>query len=348
MPIKPLPIPRLSVREEAGLFFLTDEQLARTAGIRIAFSGRVGGVSEGAYASLNLGAHVQDDGHAVRENRLRLMRVLGAQDMPLVVPNQVHGTALVKIACGDADAVEEARRKAQVGADGLLVGVPNVAALLCFADCVPVIVASPTGRFAVVHAGWRGAVAHIAAKAVFALAAQDAGLEVDAAYEDALCAAFCAEVASAEKAAEGSGAGGGDGDSMVEGSHAASRANAGISAVSALSALLLQLREAASEYNVYLGPCIHTECFECGMEVCERFEQAFGAQVVSQPRRVDLPGAVALDVQRAGVDPLRICDAQACTACDTQHWFSYRASGGVCGRHGALAFSKNEVRFCGN
>lgn len=344
MPIKPLPIPRLSVREEAGLFFLTDEQLARAAGIRVVFSGRIGGVSEGAYASLNLGAHVQDDERAVRENRLRLMRVLGAQDMPLVVPNQVHGTALVKIACGDADAVEEARRKAQVGADGLLVGVPNVAALLCFADCVPVIVASPTGRFAVAHAGWRGAVAHIAAKAVFALAAQDAGLEVDAAYEDALCAAFFAEGAGAEKVTGGSGAGGG----ATENSHVASRENAGISAVSALSALLLQLREAASEYNVYLGPCIHAECFECGTEVCERFERAFGAQVVPQPRRVDLLGAVALDVRRAGVDPSRICDVQACTACDTQHWFSYRASGGVCGRHGALAFSKNEVGFCGN
>ena len=56
----------------------------------------------------------------------------------------------------------------------MAVDVPGVTALLCFADCTPVIVASPTGAFAVAHAGWRGVLAGIPAKAVSAVAALDA------------------------------------------------------------------------------------------------------------------------------------------------------------------------------
>ena len=123
------------------------------------------------YATLNLGGHVQDAVDAVQENRRRLLAALGAEGMPLVVPNQVHGTRIVAI--DDASDIEDACAAAAEGADGLLVGVPDVAALLCFADCVPVVAVSPTGRFAVVHAGWRGAVAHIAYQAVRALALRD-------------------------------------------------------------------------------------------------------------------------------------------------------------------------------
>ena len=296
-----LPIPRLSEQEGAGVFFLTDDALAQAVGVRIAFSGRAGGVSEGAYSSLNVGGHVGDAAQAVQENRRRLAEALGAGGLPLVVPKQVHGTALVDVRAADACAVEAAQRAAGEGADGIVVSAPGVAALLCFADCVPVVMASPTGRFAVVHAGWRGAVAHIAAKAVRALAA----LDVQA---------------------------GGDGEGAAG---AAWPADA-------------LLRETASAFNVYIGPCIHAECFACGPDVCAQFERAFGGEAVPEAGRVDLPRAVALDVEAAGVDARRVCDAGACTACDAGHWFSYRASGGVCGRHGALAFATDGVRTHGN
>jgi copper oxidase (laccase) domain-containing protein len=45
-----------------------------------------------------------------------------------------------------------------------------------------------------------------------------------------------------------------------------------------------------------------------------------------------------LDAQlvKAGVDRARIADVDRCTVCDNANWFSYRAQGGVCGRHSAL------------
>jgi YfiH family protein len=220
---------------------------------------------------------VGDDPAAVARNRELLLEALGAGEAALVVPSQVHGDEIVEVASAEPGAVEAARARALEGADGLLVDVPQVAALLCFADCVPVVLASPTGRFAVVHAGWRGAVAGIAGKAVRLLAARDA-------------------------------------------------AELGIAPSSAAAAL-----------NAYLGPHIHAECFETGAEVRARFVDRYGADVAPDGRHVDLARALACDLGGAGLAAERIADAGACTACRLDDYFSYRASGGTCGRHGAIA-----------
>ena len=166
-----LPYPKLVKGRFASIEAYTDEALYRETGLRIAFTCRSGGVSTGPYASLNLGTHVNDDRAAVEENRLRLLRSFASVDTPLVVPNQVHGDAVVTIE--DSSQIEEAQQRATEGADALIVGASHVAALLCYADCVPVIVASPTGRFSVIHAGWRGVMNTISAKSVSMMAQQD-------------------------------------------------------------------------------------------------------------------------------------------------------------------------------
>ena len=67
---------------------------------------------------------------------------------------------------GAAREVARVQRAAAEGADGIIVSAHEVGALLCFADCMPVIIVLPTGRFAVVHAGWRGIENEISAKAL--------------------------------------------------------------------------------------------------------------------------------------------------------------------------------------
>lgn len=169
-----LPFPTLQVRHYADLSYLTDQPLFEAAGVRMGFSRRCGGVSAAPYDSLNLGTHVGDDLEDVRENRRRLLTAAGLEGTRLLSLNQVHGSKVLQLADGgDADfaAVQAA---ADLGADGVAVAAPDTTALLCFADCVPVVVVSPSGAFAVAHAGWRGALAGIPAKAVAALAALDA------------------------------------------------------------------------------------------------------------------------------------------------------------------------------
>ena len=269
-----LPKPTLQARPSAGLSFLTDEPLFVATGVRLGFSRRQGGVSEPPYDGLNLGDHVEDDPMAVAENRALLLDAAGLGSTRLLTLNQVHGDVVLALDDDAAAAWEEVTRAGAAGADGVAVAVPDVTALLCFADCTPVIVVSPSGAYAVAHAGWRGALAGIPAKAVEALAALDA---------------------RAGRAAD------------------------------------------PSEYNAYIGPHIRSECFECGEEVVDAFLEEFGACAVADPRHVDLSAALAADLVRAGLDPARILDAEVCTKCHPDEYFSYRASGGVCGRHGAIA-----------
>ena len=153
------------------LIALTDDALFDACGVRVLFTGRDGGVSDGVYASMNTGAHVGDDLEAVERNRRLVCEAAGVSDAALLVLNQVHGTDFVRVA--DASRVEEAHLRAEDGADGVVVEVPGVPTLLNAADCLLFVAVSPSGRFAVVHAGWRGAVAGIAGKAIRALSEGD-------------------------------------------------------------------------------------------------------------------------------------------------------------------------------
>ena len=158
-----LALPELVLRMRSGAPVLTDDALFEACGVRIAFTGREGGVSEGEFSSLNVGDYVGDDIEVVQANRQRVAQALGAGDAQLIVPKQVHGTDGIEISTL-AD-LAHAREAAAVGADMVLVKELDVAALLCCADCLPLILVSPSGAFAVVHAGWRGALAGIAGKA---------------------------------------------------------------------------------------------------------------------------------------------------------------------------------------
>jgi hypothetical protein len=105
------------------------------------FTTRRGGVSEGPFASLNLGLLTQDDDECVAENRERVRSAVGAQR--LAQGRQVHGTRVVV----DGGELEEA--------DGQVTTQAGVAAIVLAADCLPIALAGPAG-IGVVHAGWRG------------------------------------------------------------------------------------------------------------------------------------------------------------------------------------------------
>ena len=128
-----------------------------TSDVRFAFTERAGGVSEDAYSSLNLGSHVGDDPFAVQENRRRALEAMGAAECEhnLLVPNQVHGDHIVAVTSNGADDLEDVREQIAEGCDAIVCTAHNVPVLLCFADCVPVVLVAP-GGFAVVHSGWKG------------------------------------------------------------------------------------------------------------------------------------------------------------------------------------------------
>lgn len=146
---------------------LDTDRTAAGSGVTFCFTERIGGVSTGAFASLNLGAKGGDDPACVRENRRRAMAALGAEDLlgGLVLPNQVHGDTVAVI----DDPAAPLPACVEEGADAVVCTVPDRAVMLLFADCAPVVLVAP-GCFAVVHSGWRGTLAGIAGKAAGVLA----------------------------------------------------------------------------------------------------------------------------------------------------------------------------------
>jgi len=122
------------------------------AHIRAGTSWRYGGISQGAYASLNLALHVGDEARAVAENRRRLH--LPSEPLWL---NQVHGRTVV-----NAGKVAEQNTARIIEADAAYTDRAGVICAVLTADCLPVLLCNRQGtRVAAVHAGWRGLAAGI-------------------------------------------------------------------------------------------------------------------------------------------------------------------------------------------
>ncbi len=151
--------------EQDGVTLLGD--LNHPGGVTLAFTERSGGVSKPPYSSLNLGDHVGDNLDDVLENRRRVLKSLNIEHLEdrLLVPKQTHSDVVVVVDDNSAYTIESIRKKISTGCDAIVVGVCDVPVMLCYADCVPVILVAPSG-FAVIHSGWRGTIARISAKAL--------------------------------------------------------------------------------------------------------------------------------------------------------------------------------------
>ena len=68
-----------------------------------------------------------------------------------------------------------------------------------------------------------------------------------------------------------------------------------------------------------------------------KFVLAFGAGVAPDERHVDMPAALRVQLLESGCAEERLCDANICTFCEPDRFFSYRRQAGICGRHGAFA-----------
>ncbi len=121
------------------------------------FTTRNGGVSGGknnAYATLNLGSHVNDDVSDVEKNRSLLNRYLPSAPKWL---EQVHGTSVL---CMDNEMMSRQ-------GDAAFSRMQGTVCAVMVADCLPVFLCDTTGTVvAIVHAGWRGLAAGVIEKTV--------------------------------------------------------------------------------------------------------------------------------------------------------------------------------------
>jgi polyphenol oxidase len=131
-------------------------------GYEVGFTTRVGGVSEGPYASLNLGRKSGDVPERADENRRLACVAIGADVEKLALNYQVHSDRVLRA----APAMRGER------ADGLWTDEPGLPVLAMAADCLPIALVRADAddpAVAVLHAGWRGLLAGIVAAGARAL-----------------------------------------------------------------------------------------------------------------------------------------------------------------------------------
>ena len=136
---------------------------AELEGIPHGFLGRVGGVSTGLVAGLNLGLGTGDDAAAVAENRARAVAAV-LPDARLVTVYQVHSA--------DCVVAGEWSDDARPHADALATDQPGLLLGVVTADCAPVLLADRSaGVIGAAHAGWKGAVSGVTDSTIVAMEA---------------------------------------------------------------------------------------------------------------------------------------------------------------------------------
>ena len=134
----------------------------------VAFSTRLGGVSEGPFSWLNLGLLTDDAAENVEENRRRLCATAGADPEQLAMNRQVHATTVNRAHPGD---------RGREG-DGLWTDEPGLPMLKVTADCLPIALVRVNGDagLALLHAGRLGLLAGIVEAGVTAIAGRLAAM----------------------------------------------------------------------------------------------------------------------------------------------------------------------------
>ncbi|WP_439544747.1 peptidoglycan editing factor PgeF [Sandarakinorhabdus sp.] len=167
-------------------------------GVRHGFCTRIGGVSTGLFASLNVGLGSSDESTAVQENRRRAVAAV-APGADLVTLYQVHSATVIPVIAAFAD-------DERPQADAMVTATPGLALGILTADCAPILLAdAAAGVIGAAHSGWKGALADIGPATVAAMVALGAredrivaaigptiaqrSYEVDNGFRDRFCAA---------------------------------------------------------------------------------------------------------------------------------------------------------------
>ena len=83
------------------------------------------------------------------------------------------------------------------------------------------------------------------------------------------------------------------------------------------------------DIRAFVGPCIHPECYEFGRGPLEDLATRLGRDIESRTAwgtaALDIPAAVRAALRRSGITD--VIEADRCTACESESWYSHRARG---------------------
>ncbi|WP_338753917.1 peptidoglycan editing factor PgeF [Bacillus sp. FJAT-52991] len=123
------------------------------------FTTKEGGLSLGAFKSLNFGFHVDDCAEDVCENRQLLGGMLDFPVSNWVGAVQTHGDRIVAVGKKDKGKGALDYETSFKAIDGFFTDEKGILLTLCYADCVPLyFFSNKSNRIGTAHAGWKGTV----------------------------------------------------------------------------------------------------------------------------------------------------------------------------------------------
>ena len=129
-----------------------------------AFTTRLGGVSTGMFASMNIGLHPGEKAENVEKNLQILGEAIGFDPKMLICTRQTHSDIVRVVTAEDYLGIDH---HDYPECDALITAQPGVALKVFTADCTPILLHDPVaGAVGAAHAGWRGTAADIAGKTV--------------------------------------------------------------------------------------------------------------------------------------------------------------------------------------
>lgn len=128
---------------------------------------RYDGISEGNYASLNLGNLSDDNPAHVMKNRKVLADAFNIKSEYLFIPHQTHSDHILVIDKQFLSLSEDEKQQKLKDIDALITAEKNTGIGITTADCVPVLLYDEEKQIlAAIHAGWKGTVARISQRVI--------------------------------------------------------------------------------------------------------------------------------------------------------------------------------------
>lgn len=121
----------------------------------------------------NMALHVCENPAHVVSNRQQLAHALHVDVTQFVCATQTHSANFFKVTAEHIGQGATTQQSAIPNTDALYTRLPNVLLTSFSADCVPILIAHPSGVIAAVHSGWQGTVKEITRKLLEHLIVQE-------------------------------------------------------------------------------------------------------------------------------------------------------------------------------
>ncbi len=154
-----------SIREKDGVKWAAIPLLEAAGGVSHGLAMRFGGVSTGAFSTLNLGWNRPDSREALFENYRRFAKAAGFPYGSMALVSYCHGDGVEVAHSGDGGMGFPGGAR-YPDCDGLITNEAGVTLTTLHADCIPLFLYDPVKKAGgMVHAGWRGTSLRVGRKA---------------------------------------------------------------------------------------------------------------------------------------------------------------------------------------